>query len=234
VGKLKKAMILAAGMGTRMRPLTKAIPKPLVPLAGKPLITYSLERIQGVGIKEVVINLGYKGALIQEYVRDGRQWGISVQYTKEQPESLLGAGGGVKNALPYLGEDRFLLVSADIWTDYPLEKLCAQSREGFNTILGVDNPAYHTQGDFTLRDGQLSPSLVQPHNSTFAGIGVFSPHYFTQVDTQVFSLMPVIKASITQQHCHCVKIARPYQHVNIGTVRDLIYAGEKMQDEVLA
>ena len=210
----------------------KATPKPLVPLAGKPLIAYSLERIKVLGLK-LLLMLAI-GALLQEYGRDGRQGGGDVQYTQEQPENLLGAGGGVKNALPYLGEDRFLLVSADIWTDYPLEKLCAQSLEGFNTILGVDNPEYYTQGDFTLRDGQLLPSLAQPHNRTFAGIGVFSPHYFTQVDAQVFSLMPVIKASIVQQRCHCMKIDMPYQHVNIGTVRDLIYAGAKMQDEVLA
>lgn len=220
--ELTKAMILAAGLGTRMRPLTLDQPKPLIMLAGKPLICHCIERIRAVGIKEIVINLGYHGDMIQSYIQDGKQWGVEIIYTREHPARLLGAGGGVKNALPYLGCNRFLLLSADIWTDYPLRKLCEQSLTGYNTLLGVENSAYYAQGDFTLLDGETRVKYRKENNVTFAGVGVFTPQYFAQIEKQVFSLMPVIKASIDQQLCYGIKITAPYRHVNIGTPQQLL------------
>ena len=117
-----KAMILAAGLGTRLRPLTATLPKPLLPLAGKPMIVYHVEKLAAAGVTELVINVSWLGALIEQHLREGEAFGVEIRYSRE-PDGPLDTGGGIRRALPLLGEQPFLLVAGDIWSDYPLARL---------------------------------------------------------------------------------------------------------------
>ncbi len=119
-----KAMILAAGLGTRLRPLTETLPKPLLPLAGKPMIVYHVEKLAAAGVTELVINVSWLGALIEQHLGDGAAFGVRIRYSRE-PDGPLDTGGGIRRALPLLGEQPFLLVAGDIWSDYPLARLAA-------------------------------------------------------------------------------------------------------------
>src|SRR4051812_45843567 len=120
---LPKAMILAAGRGERLRPLTDKIPKPLIPIAGKPLIVYHLEALASAGIKDIVINLAYQAKKIQSQLGSGEAFGINIHYSIEPEEGGLETGGGIFNALPLLGDKPFIVISSDLWTDYPFTQL---------------------------------------------------------------------------------------------------------------
>jgi MurNAc alpha-1-phosphate uridylyltransferase len=170
-----KAMILAAGLGQRMRPLTDHLPKPLLPLAGKPLIEYHLESLARLGVKQLVINLAYLGYLIRAHVGDGSRWGLEVNYS-EEPEPLE-TGGGISRALPLLGSEPFLLVNADVWTDWPFERW--RERQLVDGQLGhlllVPNPEFHPQGDFGLNASGLVADEETVPRYTFAGISLLHP-----------------------------------------------------------
>lgn len=170
-----KAMILAAGLGQRMRPLTDHQPKPLLPLRGKPLIQYHLESLAQMGVAQVVINLAYLGDLVRAFVGDGSRWGLQVSYS-EEPEPLE-TGGGLVRALPLLGTEPFLLVNADVWTDWSFDvwrqRTLAAGQLGH--LLLVPNPDFHPAGDFGLNQSGYLRSDEQLPRYTFAGISLVHP-----------------------------------------------------------
>ena len=171
-----KAMILAAGLGQRMRPLTDHLPKPMLSVGGKPLLQYHLEHVHAAGIRQVVINLAYLGEKIRAFVGDGSRFDLQVEYS-EEPEPLETAGAILK-ALPLLGDEPFVLVNGDVWSDYPLQNLVRHSLERrYNGhLVLVPNPAFHPAGDFALaQDGLLLAGTDQPRY-TFAGISLLRPH----------------------------------------------------------
>ena len=183
-----KAMILAAGRGERMRPLTDHRPKPLIPVAGKPLIEHHIERLAAAGIKELVINHAHLGSMLEDYLQDGSRWGVCISYSPEQ--TALETGGGIFNALPLLGEQPFLVVNGDIWCNFDLSGLGLE--EGFLAhLVMVENPAHHPQGDFVLSDNRLMEG--ESGRLTFSGIGVYRPALFAGCRAGAFPLAPLLR-----------------------------------------
>ena len=166
-------MILAAGFGTRMRPLTNSLPKPLLPVAGKPLIEYHIEALKKAGIKELVINTAYLADKIHDSLGDGSRFGVSISYSDEsEPLETL---GGIANALPLLGEEPFLVVNGDVYAEVDYTALIADFNQSgkLGHLLLVPNPDFNPEGDFAIEHGLLSNSLYQ-ERYTFAGISVLS------------------------------------------------------------
>lgn len=186
-----KAMILAAGRGERMRPLTDHTPKPLLPVLGKPLIEYHIERLAAAGIEQLVINYAHLGEMIQAYLQDGEHWGVSIRYS---PENIaLETGGGIFNALPLLGEEPFLVVNGDIWCDFNFAKI--RLTNGFLAhLVMVKNPVHHPQGDFTLHHGLLTEAAGD--RLTFSGIGLYHPALFDGCTAGAFPLAPLLKKAM--------------------------------------
>ena len=175
-----KAMILAAGRGERMRPLTDTTPKPLLEAGGKPLIAWTLHALAGSGVAEVVINLAHLGEKIERALGDGAQWGVRIRYTHE-PEGALETAGGIANALPLLGSAPFLLVNGDIYTDYPFASLVARKLPPGTLahLVLIDNPPHHPAGDFGLMEDRVSAEASLRY--TYSGIGVYDPGLFAEV-----------------------------------------------------
>lgn len=174
-----KAMILAAGLGQRMRPLTDHLPKPLLPVADKPLLQYHLENLQAAGVCDIIINLAYLGGKIRDFVGDGSRFGLRVIYS-EEPEPLE-TGGALARALPLLGEAPFVLVNGDVWSDYPLGELTGRNlAPGCNGhLLLVPNPEFHPGGDFALSRNGLLVNDPKQSRFTFAGISLLRPQMIT-------------------------------------------------------
>lgn len=191
-----KAMILAAGRGKRMRPLTDHTPKPLLPVSGKPLIEYHLEKLQSAGYHDVVINLHHLGEQIRERLGTGDRFGLSITYSVEDPE-LLETGGGIHHALPLLGDGPFLVINGDIWTDCDLTPPTLDDNILAHLIL-VPNPPHHPGGDFALNTG-----LVVPDNSadrlTFSGIGWYQATLFSGCESGPFPLAPLLRQAASKQ-----------------------------------
>lgn len=192
-----KAMILAAGRGERMRHLTEDTPKPLLKVAGKALIEYSLEGLVNAGFTEIVINVAYLGQQIRDYCGDGKRWGACIQYSDEG-ETALETAGGIAKALPLLGEKPFLVVNADILCDYSLAALRDKPIDWAHLVM-IDNPPHHPQGDFCLQaDGMLSEQGEPKY--TFSGIGVYHPAMFADIQIgQPLKLRPVLNLGMQQQ-----------------------------------
>lgn len=191
-----KAMILAAGKGERLRPLTLHTPKPLVPVAGVPLIDYHLRALAAAGVTEVVINHAWLGAQIEAYLGDGARFGLSIAYSPEGEP--LETGGGILRALPLLGDDPFILVNGDIFTDYGFANLC-RPLPGLAHLVLLDNPAHHPQGDFTLlADGQLTDAQPGQPSLTYSGIAVLSPALFADCQPGAFKLAPLLRQAMAQ------------------------------------
>ena len=170
-----KAMILAAGRGVRMRPLTDTTPKSLLAVAGKPLIVWQLEKLARAGFTEAVINHAHLGSMIEAALGHGSRYGIAIRYSPER--EALETAGGIAFALPLLGTEPFLAINADIYSDYDFAALAGlQLADGLAHLVLVDNPPQHPRGDFALEAGRLreggTPML------TFSGIGVYSPRLF--------------------------------------------------------
>jgi MurNAc alpha-1-phosphate uridylyltransferase len=170
-----KAMILAAGLGTRMRPLTDNCPKPLLDVAGKPLIVRHIERLAAAGFREIIINIAHLGHMIEDALGDGHLWGVRIQYSRELRP--LETAGGIVNALPLLGDDAFLLINGDIWCDYPLIHLRSLPLSGLAHLVLVNNPDHHSAGDFLLQAGTVHPRGEQT-GLTFSGLSVMHPGLF--------------------------------------------------------
>jgi MurNAc alpha-1-phosphate uridylyltransferase len=169
-----KALILAAGLGERMRPLTDTTPKPLLHAGGKPLIAWHLEKLAAIGVRDVVINTAWLAAQFPATLGDGERWGLRLQYSYEGPTPLE-TGGGMLHALALLGDAPFVAVNGDIWTDYDFARLPTQPAGVAHLVL-VDNPPQHPQGDFALRGDRIASEGSA--RLTFSGIGVYRPQLF--------------------------------------------------------
>jgi len=190
-----KAMILAAGRGERMRPLTDHTPKPLLRAGGKPLIAWHLERLAAAGFREVVINHAHLGAQIEAALGDGAPWGLSIRYSPEPPGALETAGG-IARALPLLGDAPFLVVNGDIFCDWDFKRAFDLAGRAAHLVM-VPNPAHHAGGDFSLTGEQVR-FAAGGDTLTYAGIGIFSPAFFTTVPRdQPLKLRPLLDAAIT-------------------------------------
>ena len=173
-----KAMILAAGRGVRMRPLTDTAPKSLLAAGGKPLIVWQLEKLARAGFTEAVINHAHLGHMIEAALGDGSRFGVAIRYSPES--EALETAGGIANALPLLGAQPFLVINADIHTDYDLSALArVDLQRGLAHLVLVDNPPQHPRGDFALEAGRVREA--GEHQLTFSGIGVYAPRLFAGI-----------------------------------------------------
>jgi N-acetyl-alpha-D-muramate 1-phosphate uridylyltransferase len=185
-------MVLAAGRGERMRPLTDHTPKPLLPVRGKPLIVYHLERLRALGVREVVINLAWLGDQIRTELGDGAAWNLAIRYSDEGQQALE-TGGGIFQALPWLGPRPFLVVNADVFTDLDFASLRIADDALAHLVL-VPNPPQHPNGDFGLAAGR-----VQTQGSprfTYSGIGLYRPALFDGCSAGKFPLKPLLDRAI--------------------------------------
>lgn len=189
-----KAMILAAGRGERMRPLTDHTPKPLLKVGGKPLIVWHLERLAAAGFKDVVINHAHLGEQIEAALGDGSQWGLRIQYSPEK--IALETAGGIANAMPLLGSAPFLVVNGDVYTDIDFGALRLVPPNVAHLVM-VDNPPQHITGDFTLSREKLSVDGAE--KLTFSGVGVYEPSLFAGiVRGEAAKLAPLLKTAMAQ------------------------------------
>lgn len=177
-----KVMILAAGRGERMRPLTDRVPKALLEAGGKPLIVHLIERLARAGLGDLVVNVSHFAEQIEERLGDGSRLGVRIAYSRE--ETALETGGGIAYAMPLLGDAPFLVVNSDVYSDFDFRRLepaaAALARGVLDAhLVLVDNPTHHANGDFSLREGCLTQD--GPPRLTFSGIGVYSPGMFAPV-----------------------------------------------------
>lgn len=184
-----RAMILAAGRGERLRPLTDTVPKSLVQVRGKSLLERHLENLQAAGISNVVINLGWLGEQIVERVGSGSRYGLEVVYS-EEGDNVLETGGGIHKALPFLGSDPFLVVNADIFTDMPVPEVALSSGTTGHLVM-VPRPSYRDHGDFELRDGRVRNA--DDAALTFSGVAIYRPEFFAGCEAGRFPLAPLLR-----------------------------------------
>ena len=212
-----KAMILAAGKGERLRPLTLHTPKPLVQAAGMPLIEYHVRALAAAGFRELLINHAWLGQQIEDYLGDGARFGLSIGYSAEGEP--LETGGGIFRALPRLGDQPFLVVNGDIFTDYPFAAL-RRPLAGLAHLVLVDNPAHHRAGDFCLEQERVhdaradQPCLDRPC-LTYSGIAVLSPRLFDGCQPGAFKLAPLLRRAMAAGQASGERYAGRW--VDVGT-----------------
>ncbi len=187
-----KALILAAGKGERMRPLTDHTPKPLLRAGSASLIEHCIHALARAGFHDLVINHAAHGALVETALGDGSRYNVRIRYAAEGAEPLE-TGGGIFNALPLLGEEPFAVVNADIWSDYPLERL-PRAPDGLAHLVLVDNPLHHPQGDFALQEGRVRAE--GEGKLTYSGIGVYRPKLFEGCQPGKFPLAPLLRKAM--------------------------------------
>ena len=195
-----KAMILAAGLGTRMRPLTDRTPKPMLRVAGMPLIEHHVRNCVRAGITDIVINHAYLGEQIENYLGDGSRFGCAIVYSREGEP--LDTGGGIFRALPLLSDKSlsdapFIAMNADVWSDYPLAKLLDKNPTHAHLVM-TDNPFQHPHGDFYLREGVLGETGAGD-KLTWTGLRVIHPRLFAGCSDGVFSIVPLLKKAMQEQ-----------------------------------
>ncbi|MGC2457995.1 MAG: nucleotidyltransferase family protein [Gallionellaceae bacterium] len=193
-------MILAAGRGERMRPLTDLTPKPLLMAGGKPLVVWHIERLARAGITDLVINYAHLGTQIENTLGDGSRYGVRIRYSPERPTALE-AAGGIAHALHLLGSEPFAVINGDIWCDFDFTQLLIRaaslqtSGDGAYLVL-VNNPAHHPDGDFGLQHGRVTDSAPK---LTFSGIGLYQPTLFLHIPRGATApLAPLLRAQIVQ------------------------------------
>jgi len=186
-------MILAAGRGERMRPLTLDRPKPLLEVGGLPLIVHHLHALAMAGFRDVVVNVSWLGSQIKAALGDGSRYNVRLAYSDEGPEPLE-TGGGIFRALPLLGPAPFLVLNGDVWTDYPYAKLRESLRPAdLAHLVLVGNPDHNPTGDFVLRDGRI---VEEPgERLTFSGVGVYRLGLFDGCQDRIFKLAPLLRAA---------------------------------------
>ena len=189
-----KAMILAAGLGSRMRPLTDVTPKPLLKVGGIPLIVWHIEKLAHQGITEIVINIAHLGDQIPEALGDGTDWGVNIQYSDEQEEGGLESAGGIVKALDLLGDETFMVVNGDVFTDYDFLDNRHLAEGILAHLVLVPNPEHNPEGDFAL-DGQR---VIDNKQYTFSGIAYYSPKLFDGVPYGKSSLAPLLRAAMKE------------------------------------
>ncbi len=193
-----KAMILAAGEGRRLRPLTDTTPKPMLTVADKPLIQHQIERLVRGGVNEIVINVSHLADQIIDAFGDGSELGVKISWSRE--DECLETGGGIRQALPLLGDKPFVVVNSDVWTDFPFDSLALAEGCVAHLVL-VPNPSYHSCGDFRLVESQGGgASRVVSHGEgqrhTFGGISMLHPDLFRNVERGVFPLAPLLRRAM--------------------------------------
>jgi len=189
-----KAMILAAGRGERMRPLTDHTPKPLIPVAGRPLIEWHLAALKAAGVEQIVVNLGWLGERLRTHLGDGSAFGVSIAYSDEGWPALE-TGGGIHRALPLLGSAPFMLVNGDVWSDVPIAALVTRAaalpEHDLAHLVLVPNPAHNPRGDFGLAAGRMIPACAE--SFTFSGVSVLRPELFEDCTPGAFPLAPLLR-----------------------------------------
>jgi len=191
-----RAMILAAGRGERLRPLTDSLPKPLLQVGGKALIEYHLERLAAAGFRDVVINQGHLGHLLPEHLGNGERWRLRIHWSLEPPEALE-TGGGIVQALPLLGHGPFLLVNGDVFTDYPLARLRAVKCDHAHLVL-VPNPPHNPEGDFALQGARIRNPDGTTICHTFSGLAVYHPRLFEGCKPGRYSVVPLLRKAVDE------------------------------------
>lgn len=187
-----RAMILAAGRGERLRPLTDTTPKPLLEAGGRPLIEHTLERLAAAGFREIVVNQGHLGEQLPEALGGGGRWGVRIHWSKEPPEALE-TGGGIVNALPLLGHGPFAVVNGDVWADYDFSRLRAVKCDHAHLVL-IPNPTHNPGGDFALEGARVRNEGEPKH--TFSGIAVYHPRLFDGCEPGRFPVVPILRRAI--------------------------------------
>ncbi|MFI8144945.1 N-acetylmuramate alpha-1-phosphate uridylyltransferase MurU [Acinetobacter sp. ABJ_C5_2] len=216
-----KAMILAAGLGNRMRPLTLYTPKPLLEVGGKPLIVWHIEKLKNMGVTEIVINSAWLADNLISSLGDGSQFGVDIRWTRE--EEGLETAGGIINALPLLGTDPFILVNGDVWTTMDFEALRdIKLNDDLAHLVLVDNPKQHPDGDFTLLDGRAFAfdQDVKGENLTFSGVSVIHPKLFDGLEPGKRPLAPLLKQAMQNQKVSAEKLKGAW--VDVGTPERLM------------
>lgn len=188
-----KVMILAAGRGERLRPLTDTIPKPMIKVDGKPLLGHLMTSLVKQGFKEFIVNHAHLGEQITNFLGDGRQWGVNIQFSEEEG---LETGGGIHFALPLLGSEPFLVINGDIWTDFPFSQLAERPITKKAHLVLVNNPSHHQEGDFLLKNELVNET--EGVKLTFSGISVLTPDLFSRCKPGKFPLAPILREAVSQ------------------------------------
>ncbi len=220
-----KAMILAAGKGERMRPLTLTTPKPLLPAGGKPLIQYHLEHLGQAGFRDVVINHAWLGQQIEQALGDGLHFGLKLHYSPEGEP--LETAGGIVRALPLLTDsdnDWFLVINGDIWSDFDLTRL-TPPEQGDALLVLANNPEHHPEGDFHL-SGQGLVSERGSRMLTFTGISLLHRRLFAGLDDRAGKLGPVLRKAMAEGRVH--GLYHPGEWVDVGTPERLAELDRKL------
>lgn len=211
-----KAMILAAGLGNRMRPLTLYTPKPLLEVGGKPLIVWHIEKLKSIGVTEIVINSAWLADKLISALGDGHQYGVNIRWTRE--DEGLETAGGIINALPLLGQEPFILVNGDVWTTMDFAPLLdVQLKNDLAHLVFVPNPEQHPQGDFTLASGRAFTfdQAQQGENLTYSGVAVLDPKMFDGLEGGKRPLAPLLKLAMQDQKVSAEKMQGAW--VDVGT-----------------
>ncbi|MBC7984142.1 MAG: nucleotidyltransferase family protein [Candidatus Obscuribacterales bacterium] len=221
MSQVSTAMILAAGRGARMRPFTDLVPKPLAPVADKPLIVHTIERLVSAGVEQIVINISWRGQQIREMLGDGSAFATRIAYSDEG-EHALETGGGIVKALPLLGDQPFWVVSGDIWIDYPYAARASQlmPTDLVHLVL-VPNPDFHPLGDFYLRAGRVNNTAVdaQSQRLTYASLGLFRPELFAKRAAGIAPMQPWLREAMTAARVSGERFDGEW--CNVGTVDQL-------------
>lgn len=211
-----KAMILAAGQGNRMRPLTLYTPKPLLEVGGKPLIVWHIEKLKNIGVTEIVINSAWLADKLIGTLGDGSQFGVNILWTRE--DEGLETAGGIINALPLLGSEPFILINGDVWTTMDFSSLLnIELGDDLAHLMFVDNPEQHPKGDFTLANGRAFTfdQEQQGENLTYSGVAVYSPKMFEGLENGKRPLAPLLKQAMQDTKISAEKLQGAW--VDVGT-----------------
>ena len=211
-----KAMILAAGLGNRMRPLTLYKPKPLLEVGGKPLIVWHIKKLKEIGVTEIVINSAWLADVLIGALGDGSQFGVQIRWTRE--DEGLETAGGIINALPLLGAEPFILVNGDVWTTFDFSSLLDVNLENdLAHLVFVNNPEQHPNGDFTLAEGRAYTfdQNQQGENLTFSGVSVIHPKMFDGLENGKRPLAPLLKNAMLDGKISAEKMQAAW--VDVGT-----------------
>ena len=211
-----KAMILAAGLGNRMRPLTLYKPKPLLEVGGKALIVWHIEKLKNIGVTEIIINSAWLADVLISTLGDGSQFGVTIRWTRENQG--LETAGGIINALPLLGAEPFILVNGDVWTTFDFASLLdVNLNDDLAHLVFVANPEQHPNGDFTLADGRAYTfdQQQQGENLTFSGVSIIHPKMFDSLENGKRPLAPLLKQGMSDGRVSAEKMQSAW--VDVGT-----------------
>lgn len=209
---MTKAMILAAGRGSRMRPLTDSIPKAMIEVGGKPLIGYHLDALSKAGIRDVTINLAHLGEQIKTYVQS--HFGHLTLHFSPEPEGGYQTGGGIFHALPFLGDEPFVVVNADIWIQYDFSQLPSLKNADLAHIVLADNPRDHPAGDFYFQDGRAYPIQADRPTLTFVGLSRLHPTLFANCTPGIFHLGPLLRKAAAAKQLSAEHFTGQWENIN--------------------